>query len=169
MSLTDIILLCFLGAFAAVGLWLGLVHMVGSLVGFFVGLVVAGMYYGQLAEFFGRWIDNANAAKVFSFILILIVIGKLIGVVVHLIDRVFKVVSIIPFVKTFNRLLGAAFGLIEGAAILGIGVWFAARFPLGPGFELALRGSQVAKTLKVVGSMLSPLLPVAVQAMRSVI
>lgn len=170
MNVIDLVLLVTLAGFILSGFWFGIIHMVGSLVGLLVGAWAAGHYYEALAQFGAPWIGgNLNLARVLAFLLIFIVVNRLFGVIVNLAEKIFKIISIIPFLKTFNRLLGAAFGLIEGTLVLGLVVFFASRFPFTAAFEMALRSSQLAKALYSVGAVLAPLLPQAVRAVQSVL
>ncbi len=168
MNFIDISLLVALGGFMLYGFWFGIVHLVGSMLGLVVATVVSGRLYGPV----GAWITphiggNANLGRVIAFFAVFIVVGKLVGLLFWAVEKIFKFISVIPFVKTFNRLLGAALGLLEGTLALGLAVFFASRFPISAISEAALRGSSVAHTLLPVGSILAPLLPLAVRAAQS--
>jgi membrane protein required for colicin V production len=170
MNIVDIVLLVILAGFILSGFWFGIIHMVGSLVGLLVGAWAAGHYYEALAQWGGAWVGgNMNLARIIAFFVIFVIVNRLFGIVVFLAEKVFKIIAIIPFMKTFNRLLGAAFGLIEGTLVLGLAVYFASRFPYTASFELAMRGSELAKALNNVGLILAPLLPQAVRAIQSVL
>ena len=170
MNIVDLVILVALGAFVLAGFWLGLIHMLGAIVGLFVGIYLAGHYYGWLAGLAAPFLGgNLNLARLLAFIFIFVLVTRLFGLVLYLIDKVFKFVAIIPFLKTFNRLLGAVFGLLEGTLALGIALYFAGKFPVGAAFELLLRGSQLARPLNLIGALLSPLLPQAVTMLQSVL
>ncbi len=170
MNVVDIVLLVVLASFILSGFWFGIIHMVGSLVGLLVGAWAAGHYYDVLAQWGAPWINgNVNLARVIAFFVIFIVVNHLFGIIVSIAEKIFKIIAVIPFLKTFNRLLGAAFGLIEGTLVLGLAVFFASRFPFTAAFEAALRGSELAKALYNVGLILSPLLPQTVRVIQSVL
>lgn len=169
MTIVDVILLTALGGFVLAGLWFGVIHMIGSVVGLVLGAFVAGRFYGQVAE----WLTplaggNVNLAKVIAFFLLFVLVTRLVGLLFHVIEKIFRIVAIIPFLKTFNRLLGAAFGLIEGTLALGLLIHFAGKFPISSAFGAMLGDSQTARALNAVGKLLAPLLPKAVQAIRSI-
>lgn len=170
MNVVDISLLILLGGFVLYGFWFGIIHMVGALVGVVFGAIAAGRLYplvaGWIAPLFG---DSQNLAKVVAFIAIFVLVGRLVGLAFWVIEKIFKFIAIIPFLKTFNRLLGAALGLLEGTLALGLAVYFAARFPISANFEVLMRDSAVAKALHAVGAILAPLLPAAVRAVRSIL
>jgi uncharacterized membrane protein required for colicin V production len=170
MTVIDITLLVFLGAFVLAGFWFGLIHMIGALVGLFLGTFLASRFFEPLAQ----WLFtinpvNINLLRIVSFILISFVVTRLVGFAVHIADKAFKVISVIPFMKTFNRLLGAALGLVEGALLLGLFVYFASRFPISAPFEILLRDSQVARVFNMAGMLMSPFLPQAVRVVQSVL
>ncbi|MEK9152846.1 MAG: CvpA family protein, partial [Patescibacteria group bacterium] len=115
MTGIDTIILIVLGGFVLAGFWFGFIHMVGGLVGYVLGAVLAGQLYEPLAVFAAPWLwNNLNLARIVSFFFIFVLVNRLIGVAVFVIEKALKFISIIPFVKTFNRLLGAGLGLIEG-------------------------------------------------------
>ena len=168
MNFIDISLLALLGGFVLYGFWFGIIHMIGSLLGMVVGTIVAGRMYGPV----GAWLmpfvgGNANLGRVIAFFLVFVLVSKLVGLLFWVIEKIFKFISVIPFLKTFNRLLGAGFGLLEGTLGLGLAVFFASRFPISAVSEAALQGSKVAHALLPVGSILAPLLPLAVRAAQS--
>lgn len=172
MTLIDVVLLIILAGFILAGFWFGIIHMIGSLVGLVVGAWAAGHFFEPVAQWLAPWFGGdarLNLIRVLSFFVIFVLTTRLIGLLVHLADKIFKFIAIIPFLKTFNRLLGAAFGLIEGTFALGLSVYFASRFPFGPMFELMLRDSEVAKSLLRVGSILAPLLPKTVRLLQSIL
>ena len=170
IPLIDIALAVFVLVFVSIGFWFGLIHMVGSVVGLVGGIMLAGFYYQQLASFLVQYIHlSPNLMRIISFFLILTIVTRLVGLLINIVDKVFKITAIIPFVKTFNRLLGAVVGFLEGLAVVGLMVFFASRFPIGATFELALRGSYFAKILYFFGKILAPLLPKALQLIQPVI
>lgn len=168
MNVVDITLLVLLGGFALYGLWFGIIHMIGSVVGVIVGALVAGRAYVPVAEWLRPHISSENLAKIVAFFLVFVVVNKLVGIVFWFIEKIYKFVAVIPFMKTFNRLLGAAFGLLEGTLVLGLMVYFASRFPVSARSEIWLHDSVVANALLPIGKILAPLLPLAVRALRSV-
>jgi uncharacterized membrane protein required for colicin V production len=152
LSLADLVIIGIMAAFVLSGLWWGIIHMIGSLAGLALGAFVAGRFFERVATFF----------------LIFIIVIRIAGLIVSAIDAAFKFLSIIPFLSTFNRLLGAALGFIEGLLVVSLLVYFAARFPVTMHFADALRASPIAAKLNVIGSLLAALLPLAVRLLNSV-
>ncbi|HSD12429.1 MAG TPA: CvpA family protein, partial [Patescibacteria group bacterium] len=111
MNVVDISLLVALGGFVLYGFWFGIIHMVGALLGVVVGAVAAGRLYGPVAHWLLPFVgSNENLAKILGFFIVFVLVNKLVGLAFWIIEKIFKFISIIPFLKTFNRLLGAALG-----------------------------------------------------------
>ena len=76
-----------------------------------------------------------------------------------IINKFFNLLSVIPFLKTINRITGLIFGLIQGGIILGVLLVFVIKFPFAGFLISAIKASQVAKYLFEIGTWLMPLLP----------
>lgn len=170
MTLIDLTLLVILGGFVLAGFWFGLIHMAGTLVGLIVGPILAGRFYLPFAAWLDTFVDwNENLLRVIAFILLFTIVNRAIGLVVLFAEKAYKIIAVIPFMTTFNRLLGAALGLIEGVFVLGLAVYVMARYPFTAEFGAKLAASAFAVTLNTIGSILAPLLPAALRALQSVI
>jgi len=169
MTIFDLVLLIILGGFTLFGLWFGFIHALGALVGIVAGAFVAGHYYTSVASW-GSFIWGAgDLGYILSFILILILVDRLVGLVFYLLDRIFKFIAIIPFLKSINHLVGAVLGFLEGAFAVGLILYFLSRYPINEWLTAQLIGSQVAPWLVGISNVLVPLLPEIVQQLKSVI
>lgn len=170
MTLLDLCLIIALGGFVLAGFWFGLVHMVGAFVGLFVGIWAAGRYEGAVAAWLaGLFGWNENLIHIVAFILIFALVTRLFGIALWVVEKVLGIFHVIPFVKTFDRLLGAALGFIEGVIAVGLFVYFAARFPWNDAFTAALAASTYAPKFLAAGSLFAALLPAAIRALKAVI
>ncbi|HPV70602.1 MAG TPA: CvpA family protein [Candidatus Magasanikbacteria bacterium] len=170
MSHADIILLIILGGFSLFGLWFGFIHTLGSLIGTVFGAYVSSHYYGPISS----WVwsltgGNENLVKFIVFILIFIIANRLVGFVFWLIEKLFNIIKIIPFLSTINRLLGFVFGLAEGTLFLGLTLFFVSKFPFSDWVINSLLKSEVANSLIKISSVLWPLLPAALKQIQAVI
>ncbi len=170
MSYFDIILLALIAGFGLFGLWFGLVHAVFSLIGTFLGLFVASRFYEQM----GNWLMNLigwsnNFSKVLMFIIAFVLIARLVSVGFWLIEKVLGIVTKLPVISGLNHLLGGLFGLIEGVLVIGVCIYFIARFPVGQGFMDLVSNSQVAPSLVKPVKILMPLIPDAVKFLQSTV
>ncbi len=170
MEIFDVILLLVLFGFTFFGLFYGLIQSLVSLLGMFLGIFMAGRLYEGL----GGWLEfvfwgNDNLAKIVAFILIYIIVAKLVQFVFYIINKIFKIISIIPFLKTINRLLGALLGFIEGSLFIGVALYFLARYPISDWITNGIIGSVLAEKFLFVAQILLPLLPSALKALQSII
>lgn len=170
MSLFDIILLIILLGFALFGLWFGLVHTIGSLIGTAFGVYLASRYYEPLSGWvinFTGW--NQNYIKVIVFVLTFILIARFVGFIFWIMEKVLLIFTRLPFIHGIDKLLGMVFGIVEGAIVLGISLFFISRFPIGLAFMDGLAHSQLAPPLVRLASMLIPLFPEALRLLRSTV
>ena len=170
MTFFDLILVLIVFFFILAGLWFGLIHSLGALVGIIFGVLVAGKYFNTWAEATqGIFFGNINLARVVMFFLIMILVNRLIGLVFWVIEKIFKIVAIIPFMKTFNRLLGGGLGFLEGIIVVGGALYIAARYPIGESFGGVLSSSAVGLWLIKAFGLFAPLLPEILRNLKTII
>jgi len=169
MTFFDLILLLILFGFVWFGFWFGLIHTLGGIFGIILGAILASRWYEPIAQkllfLFG---GNENLAKVVCFIVLFIIIWRLVGFLVSIINRIFNLLTFIPFLKTINRLAGALFGFLEGALILGLILFFLSKFPIG-GLGQLIENSALAQFLIKIAKILWPLLPIGLKEIKSLI
>ncbi|MBI2099445.1 CvpA family protein [Candidatus Uhrbacteria bacterium] len=167
MSFVDIILLIILGGFVLFGFWFGIIHTLGALVGTVAGAYVAGHYFASIAEFFsGRFGGSLPVWKIIVFIIVFTIVNRLVGLVFYLIEKIFKILTIIPFLKTINRLAGAVLGFAEGALVLGLILHVAGAIPVSAVFlEKIVGPSEIGRWLIGIARVLLPLLPEALRVL----
>lgn len=170
MTILDFVLIIILFFFTFSGFWFGLIHTFGALVGTIAGVLVAGHYFETGASLISPiFMGNTNLAKIVAFILIFIIVNRLVGLVFWVINKLFNVIAIIPFLKTINRLAGAVLGFLEGSLVLGVVIIMIGKFPFANFIIPAIDVSKVAKYLISVGKVLMPLLPEIVKHAQSFI
>jgi len=170
MNFFDIVLLIIIIGFGLAGLWFGLVHTVGSIVGSVLGVYLAFRFYAPVAN----WIIGitgweGNVTKLVVFVIAFILINRLVGLVFWLIDKIFGWFTKLPFIHSANHIAGFIFGLIEGAIVLGVTLYFIVRFPLGENFMNALAASKIAPFLDGLITVLKPFIPDTITKIQSVI
>jgi len=156
MIIFDIVLLVILSGFIFYGLFFGLIRTVGSLIGMVGGLWLTLIFYLTVFE----WVKNLFfghelAGKIVTFFILFTIINRLIGFIFVLLDRTFDLISIIPFLKTINRLAGAALGLVEGGLVLGLILLIISQTAFGHWLD----ASKVAPFLIGFAKAIMPLLP----------
>jgi membrane protein required for colicin V production len=123
MNWLDIFLIIALIIPTFIGLRMGLIKAVLSLVGLIIGVVLAGHFYRPVSNIFG-FIDNENVAYILAFILILV----LVLLAAFLLARLLKSIISITMLGWVDNVGGAVLGFLSGfillSAILAICVKF---------------------------------------------
>lgn len=170
MSFFDFSLVVLIGAFVLFGLWFGLVHTLGSLVGTVVGAFLASRFYEPMAD----WLVSItgwgeNVSRVFMFILAFIVINRLVGFAFWIIDKLLSIVTRLPFISSLNHLLGGILGFFEGVITIGLIIYFIERFPLSERVMQHIAESSIAPLTTKIATVLLPLLPEALKLLQSTV
>ena len=126
ISIFDAILLIALSGFVFYGFFFGLIRTIGVFAGLIVGIFVTTRVYQPILEMVSSYFFGFDRiGKIVVFILIFSIVSKLVSFSFFLIDRAFNIISIIPFLKTINRLSGAILGAAVGALAIGFFVYLA--------------------------------------------
>ncbi|MFC1678509.1 CvpA family protein [Patescibacteria group bacterium] len=171
MPIIDVVLLISLFGFVFYGLFFGLIRSFGSLVGVLAGAVLASRFYLPMYSwiqeiFFGR----TNLGKVIVFIVIFTLVNRLVGLGFYLIEKIFKVLTIIPFLKTFNRLGGAVLGFITGGFFIGLILYVINKYAfIEHWVGRWLVDSSLAPFFLKFANFLLPLLPEMLKKLQSLI
>lgn len=154
--------------FTFAGFLFGTIHTIGSLIGLVFGLLVAGNLSDDLAPafrfFFG---GDESTAQLVIFIILFLAVTRLIGYVIHVVDKSAKFLRFIPFVTTIDRLVGAALGFVEAVLILGTILLVASHFSLPPYFANGIADSELAKFLMWGARVVAPLVPGDLKSLAS--
>lgn len=160
LTIFDLILILVLFLFIAIGFVSGLIQGIGAIVGVFLGAWAAVWYYAPL----GDWLTpillgHGTIAKIVAFLLIFGVVNRLVGLIFYIVDKFFDLISIIPFLKTINRILGGILGFIEGILAISFILYFITRLGISAWLTGVIAASKVAAWLMGLASLLGPLLP----------
>jgi membrane protein required for colicin V production len=123
--------------------WGGLTSTVLPLAGILLGLTLAGLFYGSMADALSSWLESRNQATIIAFLIIFIV------VVVASIELYLILSSLgsrgpkIPLVGWADRLGGVMLGLAIGGIISGAILSLIARYS-SPGMEATISNSSLA-------------------------
>ncbi|MCR4280232.1 MAG: CvpA family protein [Candidatus Komeilibacteria bacterium] len=169
MLIIDIIILIILAGFVVYGWKSGLISVIGRIAGIFVGVFVAGQYYRELADYFTQIsFGSETLQNVIAFIVIFGIVSQVVGLIFYSIDKIFHAVAIIPGLKALNRLLGAIFGLIEGALVVATIVYVIYLFNV-PDLQVWLAESSVAAFFLAVATVIEPFIPSSLRALEQFI
>ncbi len=160
LTILDLILLLVLFMFIAFSFALGLVQTIGALIGVVLGAWLAGVWYEPV----GNWLTpillgHSVAAQIIAFILVFTIVNRLVGLAFWFINKIFNLISIIPFTKSLNRVLGALLGFLEGTLVLGLILFFSSRLEISEWWLGVIKGSKVGMWLIEMAGILTPLLP----------
>jgi membrane protein required for colicin V production len=148
MSLVDIIIWAILLIFVLKGFWKGLVREVCTLLGLVAGGWAAFRYFSTLAEIVRPLIHlPLHVSAALSFLLIFFLVGLLFFLVGHLLTVIFKIMLL----GGVNRVGGAIFGLLEGAFILCMVLYFGTTKPVPVKLKVALEQSSAARPFLQTG------------------
>jgi uncharacterized membrane protein required for colicin V production len=160
LTILDLVVILVIFLFIAFGFALGFIHALGSLVGIVLGSFIAGLYY----QVFGDWLKPyllgwGSASNVLAFLIIFAIANRLVGLVFYIVDKIFHIIAIIPFVKSFNRLIGAIFGAIEGVLFVGVVMYVISQLSVSDWLLSAVEGSQLAQWMIYLTGVILYLLP----------
>ena len=129
ISIIDAVLLICLSGFVFYGFFFGLVRTFGSLVGVVVAVILASRFYLPVAAWLdGFFFGYDNAGKVAIFIIIFSLVQRVVSFGFGLLDTAVDIFSIIPFLKSINRLTGAILGLVLGILVIGLMLYVANKY-----------------------------------------
>ncbi len=112
MNWLDIVILVCLVVPVFIGLKIGLIKAVLSLVGLIIGVVLASNFYKPLANIMG-FISNENVANIIAFIIILLAVMVAATIAV----RLLKFIASVTMLSWIDHLGGAVFGFLLGAIL----------------------------------------------------
>jgi membrane protein required for colicin V production len=148
MNLVNILIWVVLILFAVKGFLKGLMKEVCSLLGLLVGGWAAFKYDHNLAEAIRPLINLPHGIAVFlSFILIFLLLGILFYLFGYLLTVVFKIMLL----GGLNRIGGVFFGLMEGALLLCIILYFGTSRPVPEKVRSWFQGVSAARPFITAG------------------
>jgi membrane protein required for colicin V production len=103
----------------------GIIREVVTMTGVALGVVLAGLFYQDLASDVKLAVDNDNAANIIAFLVIFgacFLAGQLAGMLL-------KHTASLLMLGTFDHLFGAAFGFVKGMVIVEVALILFVTFP----------------------------------------
>jgi len=157
MNYLDIIFIIIILFFTFNGLRKGLVRVVGGILGIFVGIYLAGVFYLQFSEWLQTLTDlfGPTEANIISFIVVFIIANRLFAVIIFLLDTIVK----IPIINSVNKLLGGALGFLQGALIVTLIVTVFTNLGSLAGADNVISNSQIAPYSQKAITLIKPFLP----------
>jgi membrane protein required for colicin V production len=153
MNWLDIAIVLIVAFFATTAFSAGLIRELVTLVSAVVGVVVAGLFYDDLARDVLVFIDNKDTASIVAFLVLLGAIylaGQLIAIML-------KQVAAVLLLGWADRLGGALFGLLKGLVVVEVLLIAFVTFDVG--LDDAIEGSGLASVFLDAASVLLIILP----------
>lgn len=124
----DIVLLVIIVVSFILGLVKGLLRMIIGIAAAVAGLVIAAIYYRPFSHVFSRLFATEVWAQLVAFVVIFIAVLLVGALISFLLSKVVK-----GPLRSIDRLLGGALGLVEGILICGVLVIAQLAFPVDKG------------------------------------
>ncbi len=121
-SLGDLVAIIFLIGFLVNGFRRGFILTAGHLIGILAGVLSARYWSPALAarlSTLSTWGIPRGWFYVAAAIIIFFVVARIILAIAGLVNSVFKILTIIPFLETANKFAGAILGIVVGVAFIG--------------------------------------------------
>lgn len=118
MNLIDIVFIVLLISGLALGFFQGTIRLLIAIVAFYVGIVLASLYFLALGDVFRRRFESsAQVGQITAFAMILLVsFLLLLGAGLY----TFRYAHLPPSLDFIDRIIGSLLGLVLGALFLGI-------------------------------------------------
>ncbi len=170
ISWFDLILIIIWAGFVFNGLTKGLIRLLGRIVGLIISAIIASYFYIDFYVWSQNFVSlSEGVGKVLSFIVLFVVATRIIDWIFVYLEKLFKFISIIPFTKLLNRILGGALGFLEGALFLGVIVYVISQYTWLDGlFSSQIESSILVPYLLWFIQILIPILPEAIKAVETI-
>ncbi len=157
MNYLDVIFIIIILFFTFNALRKGLVRVVGGVLGIFVGIYVAGLFYLQFSEWLQGVVQmlNSSESNIVSFILVFIAANRIFALVILLLD---KIVSV-PIINSINKILGGLLGFLQGALIITLIITIFTNLGSFAGADNVISNSRLAPYSEKIITLIRPFLP----------
>lgn len=163
MNIVDGILFGVLALSVLWGFKAGAIRAVGNVVGTILSAVLAWKFLEPTVNFLAPWFGSSILRQVVFYLILFAVISKLMGLVIYFIEKLFGMVSWLPFAEGANKLIGALVGAVEGIILCTFGIltvaYFAQYVIVNPATLDALKTSRLATPIVSASPVLFFLLP----------
>jgi uncharacterized membrane protein required for colicin V production len=143
--LVDILLGLFLIWFTFLGYQRGLVQTIGQLLGAVGGFWIAKTWALPISHAVQTFVPlSAGTIQIIVFILIFLVADRIVGFVFWIVDKLFRIVTLLPFLSSIYAILGALIGLFEGIFLVGSLSYIIVTLHLNPAWMVWISASRIA-------------------------
>jgi membrane protein required for colicin V production len=154
MNWLDVVVIVFLVITTFTGLSKGFIKTIIPLLGIILGVVLAGRFYGSLADGLSTWLHSPSQANIAGFAIIFIVVVIISLIVASLLSK-FLSLLYLGFVDTLG---GAVLGFVIGGFVCGAILTLITKYNF-PGMEGTIHNSALASFFVAHFNMVLPFLP----------
>ncbi|MBI4406930.1 MAG: CvpA family protein [Candidatus Kerfeldbacteria bacterium] len=155
MNILDWVIVVWLVIAFLLGARLGLIYRIGHIIGLVVGIWLAFTYGMTVAS----WLGDSWGIRIAVVLFLIAGVAELGGLVATLLDKAFKIVSWLPFLKLANGIIGGIVSLLTHLVLLGIVLSFALTLPVDEQWLLAIEQSTLGPWLVIVGTTVTNFIP----------
>ena len=155
MHWLDLLIVAIIAWLTFRALTVGLIREVVTAAAFVVGAVLAGNYYGELADDIAFAVEDETWRQLVAFASIFIGVVVIGQIAALLLKRIASLLLLGPF----DRLGGAAFGLAKGVLLVEVLLFAGLAFPVSTGVDAAIDESTLAPLFAEGIPVLLELLP----------
>jgi len=154
MNWLDIVIIVFLAITTITGLSKGLIKTIIPLVGVILAVVLAGRFYGSVADWLSTWLHSPSQANIVGFAIIFVAVVIVSLIIASLLSK-FLSLLLLGWV---DKLGGAVLGFVIGGFITGAILTIITKYNF-PGMEGNIHNSSLASFFVAHFNMVLPLLP----------
>ncbi|PIP60842.1 hypothetical protein COX00_01045 [Candidatus Uhrbacteria bacterium CG22_combo_CG10-13_8_21_14_all_47_17] len=145
MLIIDIVLAVALLGFTARGWKNGLIESFGELLGAILAFLAARAWSPMFGRIIGAILPGREGlARFIAFVIVFLIIARFIGWLFTLTAKLLRIVTSLPIISLFNRILGACFGFLGGIVFVGSSVYLVLTFHLDAMLVSWLGSSSIA-------------------------
>ena len=154
MNWLDIVIIVFLAITTITGLSKGLIKTIIPLVGVILAVVLAGRFYGSVADWLSTWLHSPSQANIAGFAIIFVAVVLVSLIIASLLSK-FLSLLLLGWV---DKLGGAVLGFVIGGLVCGAILTIITKYNF-PGMEGNIHNSSLASFFVAHFNMVLPLLP----------
>lgn len=111
--------------FALSGLIKGFVDCVFNKLCWILGLIAACLFYDDAAKLILSSIENPSLSNVLGFCIVFVGVFVVVKLIQIIVSKIFQ----LNILKSLDRVLGFAFGIVEGTAVVGLLIFLLTKQP----------------------------------------
>lgn len=151
MTWFDLVLFLILFAFGVLGWKRGSILTIGQVIGAIIGFLIARTTSPWLGAVIALFMpDRAGLAHLIAFIIIFFLIERLIGLLVKLVNFIFKIITSLPIISKVDAALGFLLGIVEGIVFVGSTIYLVMTLRLEPTVMTWVSGSILSRYVQQV-------------------